>query len=233
MPNVVRLVNGGTIQVRTGVLQGIGPMGPTGPVGPVGSIGNDGPAGPVGPPGSITQYGSQFTMSSPQTLAVNSDTQVSTDTVQYDDLSAHSSSTNYALVTPGDYMLMAWVEFDLPNTGSATNSRAVWFQGDAYGTAARQEVCCSPTTPTHLSITAPIRLTTADTFHLYVRTNDISTHTMSTAVVSIERIGSGPQGIQGPPGAASSVPGPQGPQGAQGQTGSGQGPFNTYGGVHN
>lgn len=226
MPNVVRLVNGGTIQVRTGVLQGIGPVGPTGPVGPVGPQGVDGPTGPVGPPGSITQFGSRFTASAAQTLAAAADTLVTTDTTQYDDLNAHSSSTNYVLTEPGDYMLMAWVAFDAPTAGG-TKSRAAWFIGDSWGMAARAEYLCSPDTTTHINLMCPVRITTADTFHLYVRSNDPNQVTLSTGTVHIERIGSGPQGIQGIQG-PQGIPGPTGPKGDQGPAGSGQGPFTSY-----
>jgi len=49
---VVRVGNGGTLTVRTGVIRGAGPIGPPGPLGPAGPQGDPGiPGGPPGPQG--------------------------------------------------------------------------------------------------------------------------------------------------------------------------------------
>jgi hypothetical protein len=45
--NSIRLVSGGTLQVRTGVMRGLGPQGPTGPEGDAGSAILSGPTAPT------------------------------------------------------------------------------------------------------------------------------------------------------------------------------------------
>ena len=65
MANVVRLVNGGTIQVKTGVLQGVGPQGPRGYVGPQGPQGEQGPVGEQGQIGQILQQATRTTVGRP------------------------------------------------------------------------------------------------------------------------------------------------------------------------
>src|SRR5215831_14946849 len=101
--NVIRLVNGGSIQVRTGVLQGIGPQGPRGVAGPQGIDGLQGPQGEVGPMGQILQLSGLTKVSINNTLAAATDTTISFGTVSYDDLSCFTSISNITLVAAGDY----------------------------------------------------------------------------------------------------------------------------------
>lgn len=56
---IIRLTNGGAIQVRTGVLQGVGPVGPAGPTGPTGPAGPTGATGPAGADGEVSLTGAQ------------------------------------------------------------------------------------------------------------------------------------------------------------------------------
>ena len=95
MANVVRLNNGGVIQVRTGVLQGIGPIGPRGLVGPAGPQGETGPQGDTGPMGGISQYLSKAKVSATTGLAPDVNTLLAFSTVVVDELSAFKTSTAF------------------------------------------------------------------------------------------------------------------------------------------
>ena len=77
MVNVIRLNNGGSIQVRTGVLQGVGPVGPPGVAGPQGPEGVPGPQGETGPVGAIMQYLTKARINAPLNLPPNTDALVS------------------------------------------------------------------------------------------------------------------------------------------------------------
>src|SRR4051794_25771678 len=101
MSNVIKLVNGGTIQVRTGVMAGVGPAGQRGLVGPAGPDGPQGPVGPEGPIGQILQIASRATISSAQTVLQDVDSLVSFATVAYDEMSCFLSTTNFAFTRIG------------------------------------------------------------------------------------------------------------------------------------
>ena len=74
MSNVIRMVNGGTIQVRTGVMAGVGPQGQRGLIGPPGIDGPQGPDGPEGPIGQILQKQSRANLSGTITILPAADT---------------------------------------------------------------------------------------------------------------------------------------------------------------
>src|SRR4051812_37067117 len=108
MSNVIRLVNGGTIQVRTGVLAGIGPSGPRGLIGETGPDGPQGPVGETGAMGQILQVQTKAVVSGTTTLNPDTDTLIAFGSVSYDDLSAATSSTNFTLHDAADYQIVAW-----------------------------------------------------------------------------------------------------------------------------
>ena len=76
MANVIRLVNGGSIQVRTGVIQGVGPQGPRGVQGNQGIDGDQGPQGEPGPIGQILQLQGRTRVATSNVIALNTDTVV-------------------------------------------------------------------------------------------------------------------------------------------------------------
>lgn len=217
MSNVVRLVNGGTIQVRTGVLQGIGPQGPTGPVGPAGPEGPLGLTGPAGPMGQILQVQSRMNVSSSTTVTADTDTLVAFATVGYDDLSCATSSTNFTLADIGDYLVTAYVKFDAPGD-AGDGSRSIWIWNNTTSeTIARNGCLAVADDVTYLSVSCPLRtLTNNNVIQIKVRSGDNLSVGINQGAVTLTRIGSGPQGATGPQG-------PQGPTGPQGATGP-QGP---------
>lgn len=227
MTNVVRLLNGGTIQVRTGVLQGIGPQGPRGLTGPPGQQGEQGPTGEVGPIGQILQVQMLANVSSTITVNADTDTLVSFGTVVYDDLIAHQSSTNMRLIDIGDYLISCYLKFDLP-ADAGDGARDIWFQSTTNGTIARTSYQAISDAPTYVSLAFPHRTTVSnEIINVYVRSGDNLSAGVSAGALTITRVGSGPVGAQGPAGPTGAVgaTGPTGPQGPDGNASSG---FATY-----
>jgi hypothetical protein len=202
MTNVVRLVNGGAIQVRTGVIQGIGPQGPRGVAGPQGVDGPAGPQGEQGDIGQILQMQGKATVGGTNTLSANTDTTIAFGSVTYDDLSCFTSSSNITLIASGDYLLSTWLRF----TDATASIREVWFvQGaNILARSSRQSVAGSDF---YVNLSFPYRATAGQVINVVARTGTATTITLGA--VTVTRIGSGPPGPAGP----------TGPQGAQGNTG--------------
>ena len=66
--SVTKIANGGTVIVRTGVLQGVGPIGPAGPRGFEGPAGGPGPQGAIGPAGNVVENLSVGVLAAPVTI---------------------------------------------------------------------------------------------------------------------------------------------------------------------
>lgn len=231
MANTVRLVGGGTIQVRTGILQGVGPQGPRGAIGPIGPMGPLGPDGPVGPPGGITQISSKFSIDAAQSMATSVDTLVSFGNVAHDEVNAHASSVNFLLNDIGDYLFSIWVQVD-QGTGTGDGRRDLWLLSETNGVLARISESAITTGPTHLNLTMAHRSTiNGEILHVHALSTDNDTVSISTGILTVTRLGSGTQGAIGPVGPAGPA-GPLGPKGDKGDPGSGVGPFATYGDMH-
>lgn len=227
MANYVRLVNGGAIQVRTGVLQGIGPQGPTGPQGQQGEQGPQGPQGEVGAIGQILQVQYLATATETTTVVADTDTVVSFNTVSYDDMSAHASASNITLAQTGDYLISAWVKIEL-GTDAGDGERSLWISSTTNGTIARTSCLAITDAPTYLNISHPWRCAVApETVQIKVRSGDNVAVSVSTGARTVTRIGSGPYGPAGPEGPAGPT-GPTGPQGATGPAGT-PGTYTQYG----
>lgn len=227
MSNVVRLVSGGTIQVRTGVLQGIGPQGPRGQVGPEGPEGPQGPLGETGPMGQILQLQARTAVSGTTTVNAATDTTVSFGSVAYDDLSCFTSSTNITLADVGDYLFSVYVKFNL-GSNAGNGIRDLWVVSTTQGTIARTTQVADGTAATYVNLTYPVRTAISnEVFNVKVRSGDDVSVTITEGALTVTRIGSGPAGPQGPTGPTGPVgaTGATGPTGPAGSAGSG---FATY-----
>lgn len=225
MGNIVRLSSGGQIQVRTGVLSGVGPQGPRGLIGPPGADGAQGPVGATGPMGVVGKFMARAVVSSTTQVIANTDTQVAFATVNYDDLSAFTSSTTFTITEVGDYMFTAWVQFD--GIGSPTGYRQLWLNSTTQGAMMYQSVNAVTASQTYLCISVPVRTTVPnEQFRVMARSGE--TRNIALGAVTIGRIGPGPKGDQGAQGAtgATGATGPAGPAGPAGSAGTG---FATYG----
>lgn len=221
MGTAVRLSNGTAVQVRVGVLQGVGPIGPRGIQGERGPDGDQGPSGPTGPQGGITNYMGQAAIGTSNSIAASTDTILSFDTLGFDDFGAYAA-TVWTLTAPGDYDVKAWVDWT-PN-GTAAGTRALWLTvNGTQVTRTSKNVVASSSVHTWSSIAWPIRITTSTTVRAVVRSTDTAAVSIAAGGISINRIGSGspgPTGAQGPAGAVGPA-GPQGPTGASGNASSG------------
>jgi len=209
MANVIRLVNGGQIQVRTGVIQGVGPQGPRGIAGPQGADGEQGPTGLQGPIGQILQVQGRTQPVANNPLSANTDTLLNWGSVTYDD---HYAFTNTAFTIPsaGDYLFSVWVKFDAVTGATA---RDLWF-AIAGVTIARSTRTAIASTDMYVDLSHPYRaLTSGGVVQVYARTGTATG--ISVGSWAMTRIGSGAQGPVGPVGPE----GPVGPQGAVGATG--------------
>lgn len=223
---VIRLNNGGAVQVRTGVLQGIGPIGPQGIQGPRGVTGDTGPEGPTGPMGAILRYCTKASVGGPISLSPNVDTAVSFGTVQQDDLDAQTSSTTFTINSLGCYNVSAWVRFDLP-ANAGDSMRAVWIDSSTRGMLARSQALSVIDDTTFMAIQWSDVYSAAEKIYIRARHSDDLAVGISLGAISIVRIGSGPAGDPGPTGPAGPN-GPQGPQGPAGPAGSATSGFTTY-----
>jgi hypothetical protein len=227
MTGVVRLLNGGVVQVRTGVLQGIGPVGPRGLQGLAGPEGIQGPQGETGPIGQILQYMSKATISANQSLATNSDTLISFGTVSYDDLGIFTSGTNFTIPEDGDYLISAWVRFDMPADAGDSRRSLMLSTTNEGGYLAYASTPALTDEPTFVNLTWPHRASAGHVLNLYARHSDNLSVGVSAGSISIVRVGSGPKGDTGETGAQGPV-GPTGPQGPEGPAGSASSGFATY-----
>lgn len=230
MANVIKLINGGAIQVRTGVLAGVGPVGPRGPRGNVGPEGPQGPDGPDGPQGGISQYQARANWSANTSVAASTATIVAFGSVAYDDMSVFASSTNMSFSEEGDYMISAYVKFAEPAGATAgtrelrvyslTNTTTMWFS--SVNATALDDV-------TYVSIAYPHRVLVADeVMQIRVFQGDNESMNITGGAVVVTRMGSGAQGLRGVQGIQGPIglTGPTGPTGATGSAGDG---YATYG----
>lgn len=230
MANVIRLNNGGVIQVRTGVLQGIGPIGPRGLVGPAGQQGDQGPQGETGPMGAITQSMSRTKVGGPQSVGPSTDTLVTFGSVSYDDMNAFTNSTTVTFPEAGDYLLNAWLQLELPTGGTAAGLRSVWFVSSVEGTIARKQLSAATSDKSHVTLNFPHRAAAGETIKVYVRSGDASSISLSAGSLVVNRIGAGLRGVAGPQGPAGAV-GPVGAQGPAGPSGTANAGYATYSGL--
>lgn len=217
MSNIVRLSSGDTIQIRTGVLQGIGPSGPTGGAGPAGVQGEVGPQGPPGPTGAIADTYTKATgVGTPQSIATVTETLVSFGTVVHDDGSLAASTTNFAIPI-GVHLVRAQVLFTKPSSTNAAGHRrvSIYYDGVEVDKVSHNAV---PTYDTAFSVTALIaavsagKILTVKVFH----SDTVSISTVGT--ITLNRIGAGAVGDDGPVGPDGAI-GPTGPTGPIGPAG--------------
>lgn len=225
---VIRISSGEVIQVRTGVVQGIGPQGPIGPTGSVGPAGPQGPQGVPGPMGAVSQFATevQATAQSIATATVTSNelatyTNVAFATVTRDDLSAAQSSTNFVFspdVSGADYRGEVYIKYSKQASVNASGSRSVRVM---YGGFQLAGVTLPASVLMNTEITLPFSFhsTSISTVLNVVTAHNEGVTLSVTGRMWLNRTGPGPTGPQGPAGIQGS-PGPVGAQGPIGPAGS-------------
>jgi hypothetical protein len=214
---VIRLSSGETIQVRTGVIQGIGPQGPVGPTGPVGLTGDQGPQGVPGPMGAITEFSTEVTPGA-QSIGSVTPTLVSFTSVIRDQLSIVTSATNFTLPV-GQYYVLCWLQISKQASINAVGSRVARFLYNGVVVGAKSSAA-APTYPTDISVSTGINvINPSQILQVQVEHDEGATLAIVTGKLWVSRIGpgaKGDQGVAGPTGAA----GPVGAQGVIGPAGS-------------
>jgi hypothetical protein len=223
-PNATRISSGGQIQVKVGVLQGIGPIGQTGRQGERGIQGEQGAQGEVGPMGQIAAYMSRFDIGSSVTLPPSTDVLLGFDTIIRDELHSRVSSTAYEPAINGDFTVSVWLACGAA-VGGSEGTRDLWFTIDG-GTIARTTIMPNQQT-TYMSLSWPYRFIPSDTLQVMVRSGDNANCTIAAGSLVLTRHGSGPQGPIGLTGVQGPI-GPEGPMGPQGDPGSAGSGFATY-----
>jgi hypothetical protein len=235
---VIRLTTGDTIQVRTGVIQGIGPQGPTGPTGPKGDTGAVGPQGAPGPAGSLLTY-STLVIASDQSLGsatVTSNSLVGYAAVAFagidhDDLSAAKSSSNFSFTPGADYLVQAGVKFKKQTSTNGSGSRSLRLYKNAL-VVTEVTVPAGVLVDTTLNLSFGIRVTSGtDVYTIQAAQNDTAALVINGSLW-LNQIGPGPKGDQGIQGIQGSVGqiGPQGPTGPPGSVANNTTTFTTLGG---
>lgn len=224
---IVRIPNGGSVQVRTGVLRGAGPQGPMGPSGPAGPAGVQGPAGPQG---AFTGLRSDLADNSAVACAADHwyPASFGTAPTQNDLLVVPTpwDGLNLQFKYPYDQLVVISGYFEpyagVGFTGTASGSRRMRLvnaSGVVLGNL-ETEVAASTVGPTRVKLSDIVRPDPSQKYHLEVQAADAGGVTFDVRALTIMQLGAGPPGPIGPQGPVGAT-GPQGPTGATGSAGSG------------
>lgn len=228
---VARLTSGDVIQVRTGVLQGIGPQGPVGPVGPAGPEGEQGSQGVPGPMGAIDDLVTQAnTTGASQPVASNTPTAVNFTTVIRDDAGLVSSLTTLTLPA-GNWYVQISANFAKPGSQAASGRRRIAINWDGVEQDAQSHNAI-PDADTEMAFRSLIVATSEGRpCQIFLSHSDVVAIAVVSKVV-VTKMGPGAQGPAGPigPGGPVGQQGPVGPQGLPGTLVSNSTTFEQIGG---
>jgi hypothetical protein len=220
----VRLSNGGTLVVRTGMLRGAGPQGPTGPVGPQGSAGPTGATGPAGSVGDASGL-AQITTSNAQAVT----SAMSPKILTLDTNAAQGASANplnlaggnaFNVTITGVYSITLAVQFATP-TGATGNRRVgIYPSGSTTPLYFAELPAKTNNTATVVQLTLTGYFLSSQVYNVRVST-DGSNDTVNAGALRVSRTGVGNAGPTGPAGPQ----GPTGPTGPTGLTGSAGGGY--------
>lgn len=240
MAQVIKVASGETIQVRTGVLQGIGPIGPTGPTGPQGPQGMQGPQGEKGEMGQINQLNTEAKILTPFNVGIDTLTTATFDSVIRDELTMYVSSATFKAPSPMDVFFQVWIAFAAPTDRSDSYRHVELFSSNqgvfaaatelAYPTTVAGSQAAADDVAVNITLTGTIRMTTNETVNVRVKHGDSMSVSVNAGRIAMYRVGSGPMGATGPNG-ATGPQGPQGPTGPQGPAGNSGTGYATYGGL--
>jgi hypothetical protein len=206
--SVTRIVTGDVIQVRTGVIQGIGPQGPTGPQGSIGLTGPQGVQGVPGPMGQIDDFMTYaHSYGNAQNVASNTPTLLTMPTVVRDDAGVLVTTTALALPI-GVWYIQVSTQWTKPSTQNAGGWRKleILYNAAVWDAVSQNAV---PDTDTFGACRSLIPVTTPGLFVNFQATQSDSVAISTQSKFYATQLGPGAQG----------GPGPQGPAGPVGQTG--------------
>jgi hypothetical protein len=210
--SVRRLGSGETIQIRTGVIQGIGPQGPRGSVGEKGDKGDQGNQGIPGPTGYVDESATEATGFG--TVNHNTTAIAAFQTVATDEALIVASATSFTL-NVGGWQGTAWIRFAKRSGITGAGSRRV--EALLGGTVvAATTIAAAPDHDSDVTLAFTVKPTVGSTLQIRLfHTEGASLD--YTSRIWISRIGAGIQGPEGPEGPiGQGIQGIQGPQGPPG-----------------
>jgi len=213
MSSSVRLTSGAQIQIRTGVVQGIGPQGPVGPSGPQGGTGPAGQRGEPGPAGRVLELSTHVRGTIAASIASGTPTLVAFDSVRADDFNAVASQTNFA-PPAGIYYVSAWVTIPKRSGNNAVGSRTIRILRNG-STVVATSIAAPPTVDCELNIATAMTVSAGEIIQIQALQDEGFTLQITASRMWISRIGPGTTGPAGAVGAQ----GPAGPTGAVGPAG--------------
>lgn len=222
---VIRLTSGDTIQVRSGVLQGLGPQGSMGPQGARGPQGEQGLQGEKGDTGYVDAFRTAGDISAVQGVAISTWTNlVFANTA--DELSMWASGSNLSSADQTDVHVTGWVRFNSVADG-ATGYRAVQLFNSTTNTVLWEDQRPAVYSGnTSIGFSHSVRLGGGEIMVVRVLQNDNESVSVGAGAITLYRQGAGPRGLQGIQGEIGPQ-GPQGPEGPQGPAGSAGGGYAT------
>lgn len=218
---VIRLASGDTVQIRSGVLQGLGPQGATGPQGIRGPQGEQGGPGEKGDVGYVDGFRTSGTINSSQSVAISTWT-ILNYTNTGDELGMWQGS-NLSSADLTDVNISGWVRWANVADGG-TGYRTVQIYNTTTATVLYEtQVPAVYSGSTSQGFNVSVRANGGEIINVRVFHNDNEAVSVSAGAVNVYRQGSGPRGLQGNQGAIGPVgpQGPAGPTGPQGTAGSG------------
>lgn len=225
---VIKVQSGESIQIRTGVIQGIGAQGPVGPIGPAGPTGDQGPQGEVGPMGTINSFSSEVTIGGSTALGSGTPGPIAFDTITRDDLAVVTSSTTFTAPGNMDLFFSVWVQFNLPADPADGYRQLTLRTGSGFSTILSAVTYPAAVgVPTNINFTTTYKAAASQAFQIWGSHNDSLSVATGAGRLAIYRVGSGPAGEPGPEGPVGPV-GPVGPAGPAGPDGSASSGFATY-----
>lgn len=217
---VIRLASGDTVQVRSGVLQGLGPQGSQGPQGTRGVQGESGPQGEKGDIGFLDAFRCYATINSSQSIGISTPTNVNF-TNSVDDLGLQKSVTNFTPDDEMDLKVSGFVRFNSVADGGTGWRQLQILNGTTVLYEDQRPAVYSGNTS--IGFSCSIHLLGGETARISVQHNDNEAVAVGAGAVTFYRQGSGPRGLQGVQGniGNTGATGPAGPAGPAGSAGTG------------
>jgi len=229
---IIRLGNGDSVQVRSGILRGSGPPGPEGPANSltIGTVTEDTVADATisgtppyqtldlvlptstveGPMGVIQDYLTQARLTNSTGLTSGAETLLSFDTVDVDELSMVLNSTTFDPVPSGqDDRVMSFtvsVTFTNP-AATGVGYRKLTVKNDSAVVIDSMTVPAVTTSSGVTQIVMPViaRFNANTNFRVYVTHTQGTSLNVTAAKVTCIRVGTGPTGPEGPTGPANAL----------------------------
>jgi hypothetical protein len=196
--DIVRLASGDTVQVRAGLVAGVGPAGPIGPVGPQGEMGSQ---GVPGQPGQTNLFASFISGPVSATLPVPVSTWTNVplpSNTRNDLLATPLSQAAFSFTSAGLYLVIARAHFDSDGSTPATGYRELQLVTSS-GTVLEHSQAAAVTKAGDSTDVTLVKFIndpgTGTLYNFQVQQDDTTSVNLSDIEVQIVLCGSGPEGV--------------------------------------